>query len=97
MSDISFSQTIHRLAASPLAAELALKFLPLATAGDGVPKFLEQSLAEIRATTKADTVVVARGERGHWRKLAAQGGEPSLPTELFADVLDRNAAVSAGT
>lgn len=66
-----------------------------ATQADTEEVLLGWALPAIGAFLGANQVTVARPVAGRWVPLASSGGSLPLPTELLADVLDRETAMAA--
>ncbi len=76
--------------------DLLLKLLAAANQADEPGNWLASALPAIAADLAAGYVAVAVADAGRWNALAEAGPARSLPVELLAEVLDREAARSQG-
>jgi Nif-specific regulatory protein len=73
----------------PTASPLCGQLLEIAAQSATTALFWEQALKLVRAALGVESLAVVRGEKGHWKTLGISGPERSVPTDLLADVLDR--------
>ena len=72
--------------------DLLLKLLAAANQADEPGNWLASALPTIAADLAAGYVALASADAGRWKALAETGPARSLPVELLAEVLDREAA-----
>ena len=77
--------------------ELALNLLSAANRADDPGKWLASVLPGIATDLAAAYVAVVIADGGRWNALAETGPPRSLPLELLAEALDREAARSQGS
>jgi transcriptional regulator with GAF, ATPase, and Fis domain len=85
---------LQRIESHPSAVPVAPKLFDLASQLDSVDKFLVAAIPTLRETADCRYLAVVQGEKGAWRTLAASGTERSLPVDLLAEVLDRDAVAT---
>lgn len=75
----------------PQLAALAAEFLWFGASGASPAQFLSVSLPKLSAALGGDYVALAKALEGRWTSLADAGVTQTLPVDLLADVLDRDA------
>jgi len=87
---------IGALRDDPAAAAVAAEMLWMASQTDAAADFLFAVLPSLAAVAGADYAALVSAEGGRWTTAAETGGAGPLPTDLLADVLDREKAASSG-
>ena len=62
--------------------------LPLCATADSLAGFYKECLSQIRKELGADTLLIARGEKGIWKRLFESGDDAATPEGLLSDALD---------
>ena len=87
---------IDALRDDPAAAAVAAEMLWMASQTDETADFLAAVLPSLAAVASADYAALVSAEGGRWTTAAETGAAGPLPTDLLADVLDREKAASSG-
>jgi len=87
---------IGALRDDPAAAAVAAEMLWMASQTDETADFLAAVLPSLAAVAEADYAALVSAESGRWTTAAETGAAGPLPTDLLADVLDREKAASSG-
>ena len=92
---------LHRSAPPQFASNLvlapvAVEILWRATQTEDASSYLADTLPTLLAATGGDFLAVAAPSGGRWNLLAKAGSPQSLPADLLAEVLDREAAKAHG-
>jgi Nif-specific regulatory protein len=88
---------LDRFQDHPPALAVASELLIAAQAVDDAKSLLTQVAAAVLRQVGAETVLLARADRGTWQLLDSAGRERSLPVDLMAEVLDGDQGGSKGT
>jgi transcriptional regulator with GAF, ATPase, and Fis domain len=85
-----------RAAGRPTPTNLSLDLLATANQSDDPIAWLRAALATIAAELSASYAALVGAEEGRWSAVAETGSARSLPLELLAEVLDREAVQKHG-
>ena len=85
------SQALDTLRNHPQLAPFASELLLRASQAAEVPAYLNEVLPAILTVAEGDSVALAAARRGQWAATAQAGDARPLPTDLLAEVLDREA------
>ena len=95
MAKTSHPADLPQLEAHPALAEVASRLFYWSSVESSAAAYLRNSLPVVVQILGGEYAAVVRGEKGKWRTLGKAGADRSLPTELLADALDRNAPCSS--
>ncbi len=87
---------LDQLSDSPPLAITAAELLWRATRAPSSAAYLTDALRAILLAAGGSFVAVVEGSEGRWVSLAEAGARQSLPSELLAEVMDRDAAGTRG-
>jgi Nif-specific regulatory protein len=81
---------------SPALIQAASKLFYWSAVETDPAVFLRQALPLVGQIVAVDYVALVHGEKGRWRIIAASGPERPAPSELLAEVLDRDQPLARG-
>lgn len=91
---MSLETLLNRIEKSEQGSRLLPALINYALSVDQQPDFFTKAVEKINSSG-ADTTAIVQGVKGTWRTIAKVGGDTEMPTELFAEVLDQDQALSA--
>jgi transcriptional regulator with GAF, ATPase, and Fis domain len=80
----------------PGLADVSAKLFYWTATEHDLTAYLQQALTLVCETLEGEYLAIAKGEKGQWRTLGSSGPRRPLPTELLADVLDRDLPAGEG-
>jgi transcriptional regulator with GAF, ATPase, and Fis domain len=90
------STALDALEAHPALAEVASKLFFWAATEHDPATYLRHALPLVCESLGGEYLAIAKGEKGQWRTLGSSGPRRPLPTELLAEVLDRDLPAGEG-
>ncbi|MCU0878273.1 MAG: sigma-54-dependent Fis family transcriptional regulator [Pirellulaceae bacterium] len=80
----------------PGLADVSAKLFYWTATEHDLTAYLQQALTLVCETLEGEYLAIAKGEKGQWRTLGSSGPRRPLPTELLAEVLDRDLPAGEG-